>query len=66
MSGRHGEHDEARYATIGINRPMGKDPAMADKSPKKTSNKKPGRSVKEKRAAKKSKEASKAAAGHVG
>ena len=39
---------------------------MADKSPKKTSTKKPGRSVKEKRAAKKSKEASKSAAGHVG
>jgi hypothetical protein len=32
---------------------------MGDKSPKKTSTKKPGRSVKEKRAAKKSKEASK-------
>jgi len=39
---------------------------MADKSPKKTSTKKPGRSVKEKRAAKKSKEASKSATGHVG
>ncbi len=39
---------------------------MADKSPKKTSTKKPGRSVKEKRAAKKSKEASKSAASHVG
>jgi hypothetical protein len=39
---------------------------MADKSPKKTSTKKPGRSVKEKRAAKKSKEASKSAAGNLG
>jgi|GEM_PF-2194539 hypothetical protein len=39
---------------------------MADKSPKKTSTKKPGRSVKEKRAAKKSKEASKSAAGSLG
>jgi hypothetical protein len=58
--------DLERYARIGIDRPTGKDPTMADKSPKKPSAKKPGRSVKEKRAAKKSKEASKSATGHVG
>jgi hypothetical protein len=58
--------DLERYARIVIDRPIRKDPTMADKSPKKPSTKKPGRSVKEKRAAKKSKEASKSAAGHVG